>query len=84
MAIICGIVQLFDHIFFSRAATTLSQIFLQIVAFPFFFISQSNFWGFFFCVILSFLSYAVCQTGGKLELVLNMPQKTQSDLIAIH
>ena len=36
MAIICGIVQLFDHIFFRGAATTLSQIFLQIVAFLFF------------------------------------------------
>lgn len=84
MAIICGIVQLFDHIFFSRAATTLSQIFLQIVAFPFFFYFTEQFLGGFFSVILSFLSYAVCQTGGKLELVLNVPQKTQSDLIAIH
>jgi len=36
MAIICGTVQLFDHIFFSGAATTLSQIFLQIVAFFYF------------------------------------------------
>lgn len=84
MAIICGIVQLFDHIFFSRAATTLSQIFLQIVAFPFFLFHRAISGDFFFSVILSFLSYAVCQTGGKLELVLNVPQKTQSDLIAIH
>lgn len=83
MAIICGIVQLFDHIFFSRAATTLSQIFLQIVAFLFFLFHRAIS-GVFFSVILSFLSYAVCQTGGKLELVLNVPQKTQSDLIAIH
>ena len=40
MAIIFGIVQLFDHIFFSGAATTLSQIFLQIVAFLFFYFTE--------------------------------------------
>ena len=50
MAIICGIVQLFDH---GGAATTLSQIFLQIVAFPFFYFTE-QFLGGFFSVILSF------------------------------
>jgi len=53
MAIFCGIVQFFTIIFFFSSETATAQpfpyfIFLHIVAcFLFFFISQSNFWGFF-------------------------------------
>merc|ERR1711971_750353 len=68
MAIIFGIVQLFDHIFFFRGCNNLIPNFPPNCCFSFFFISQSNFWGFFRCHLI-ILSYAVCQTGGKLELV---------------
>ena len=77
MAIICGIVQLFDHIFFRGAATTLSQIFLQIVAFLFF-ISQSNFWGF-FSVILSFCLMRYVKLVENSNWFLYVPQKTHTD-----
>jgi len=77
MAIICGIVQLFDHIFFRGAATTLSQIFLQIVAF-FFFISQSKFWVF-FSVILSFCLMRYVKLVENSNWFLYVPQKTHTD-----
>jgi len=77
MAIICGTVQLFDHIFFSGAATTLSQIFLQIVAFSFYFTEQ--FLGGFFSVILSFCLMRYVKLVENSNWFLNVPQKTHAD-----
>jgi len=76
MAIICGTVQLFDHIFFSGAATTLSQIFLQIVAFFYF---TEQFLGGFFSVILSFCLMRYVKLVENSNWFLNVPQKTHAD-----
>ena len=76
MAIICGTVQLFDHIFFSGAATTLSQIFLQIVAF---FLFHRAISGGFFSVILSFCLMRYVKLVENSNWFLNVPQKTHAD-----
>ena len=76
MAIICGIVQLFDH---GGAATTLSQIFLQIVAFPFFYFTE-QFLGGFFSVILSFCLMRYVKLVENSNWFLNVPIKNSSDV----
>jgi len=53
MAIICGIVQLFDHIFFRGAATTFPKFSSKLLLFLFFYFTE-QFLGVFFSVILSF------------------------------
>lgn len=79
MAIIFGIVQLFDHIFFSGAATTLSQIFLQIVAFLFFLFHRAIS-GFF--LVSSYIFFCLMRYVKLVEnsnWFLNVPQKTHTD-----
>ena len=67
MAIICGIVQLFDHIFFQGLQQPYPKFSSKLLLFFFFYFTE-QFLGFFQCHLI-ILSYAVCQTGGKLELV---------------
>ena len=68
MAIICGIVQLFDHIFFQGLQQPYPKFSSKLLLFFFFYFTE-QFLGVFFRCHLIILSYAVCQTGGKLELV---------------
>lgn len=78
MAIICGIVQLFDHIFFSGGCDNLIPNFPPNCCFSFFFISQSNFWGF-FSVILSFCLMRYVKLVENSNWFLYVPQKTHTD-----
>ena len=77
MAIICGIVQLFDHILFQGLRQPYPKFSSKLLLFLFF-ISQSNFWGF-FSVILSFCLMRYVKLVENSNWFLYVPQKTHTD-----
>jgi len=78
MAIICGIVQLFDHIFFRGLRQPYPKFSSKLLLFLFFYFTE-QFLGVFFSVILSFCLMRYVKLVENSNWFLNVPQKTRTD-----